>query len=82
MRRKAGANGGSIEYEIRAGHRVGEEGIKEEGNLEGVDMHLPLGHTLYRAHKNPKDVQCTLCTYKYLRDVKVFLENVWLEGEH
>ena len=28
----------------------GRRGIKEEGNLEGVDMYLPLGHTLvYRA---------------------------------
>ena len=60
----------------------GRRGIKEEGNLEGVDMYLPLGYTLYRARKNPKDVQCTLCTYKYLGEVKVFLENVWLEGEH
>ena len=31
----------------------GRRGIKEEGNLEGVDMYLPLGYTLYRAHKNP-----------------------------
>ena len=30
----------------------GRRGIKEEGNLEGVDMYLPLGYTLYRAHKN------------------------------
>ena len=43
MRRKAGANGGSIEYEIRAGHRVGEEGERgrRRRRREGIALGRP-----------------------------------------